>query len=158
MISEEKRGQLTTFKAIRTYVFGKHGTITFVSKKSGDHFTYKFSAPKSFIPSQDRADVVYVGVLTGPENTKDFTPLGLVAVDKQNRHTFRRTRISPISIYAPSSVAFRWFTQFLLDEHSEVALAQCEVWQEGVCGRCGRKLTHEESIERGLGPECAKKE
>ena len=30
-----------------------------------------------------------------------------------------------------------------------------EVWHEGICGRCGRKLTVPESVERGLGPECA---
>jgi hypothetical protein len=29
-----------------------------------------------------------------------------------------------------------------------------EVWHEGRCGACGRRLTVPESIERGLGPEC----
>src|ERR1019366_4832357 len=32
--------------------------------------------------------------------------------------------------------------------------ANLEVWHEGKCGRCGRKLTVPESIERGIGPEC----
>jgi hypothetical protein len=32
-----------------------------------------------------------------------------------------------------------------------------EVWHEGRCGRCGRRLTVPESIESGLGPECATK-
>lgn len=35
------------------------------------------------------------------------------------------------------------------------ALDRVEVWHEGSCGRCGRKLTVPSSIETGLGPECA---
>ncbi len=31
---------------------------------------------------------------------------------------------------------------------------QLEVWHEGCCGKCGRKLTDAESIARGIGPEC----
>lgn len=36
-------------------------------------------------------------------------------------------------------------------------LPECEVWHEGRCGRCGRKLTVPESIETGIGPDCAKR-
>jgi hypothetical protein len=28
------------------------------------------------------------------------------------------------------------------------------VWHEGVCGRCGAKLTNPDSIKQGLGPIC----
>jgi hypothetical protein len=31
-----------------------------------------------------------------------------------------------------------------------------EIWHEGSCLRCGRKLTVPESIESGYGPECIK--
>ena len=30
-----------------------------------------------------------------------------------------------------------------------------QVWHEGRCGKCGRKLTVPESLTSGLGPECA---
>ena len=30
-----------------------------------------------------------------------------------------------------------------------------QVQHEGACGRCGHKLTHPDSITRGIGPECA---
>lgn len=33
-------------------------------------------------------------------------------------------------------------------------LSAAEIMHEGKCCRCGRKLTHPESIETGLGPEC----
>jgi hypothetical protein len=33
-------------------------------------------------------------------------------------------------------------------------LNSAEILHEGKCCRCGRKLTHPESIETGLGPEC----
>ena len=29
-----------------------------------------------------------------------------------------------------------------------------EIWYDGVCSRCGRKITDEISIKRGLGPTC----
>jgi hypothetical protein len=32
-----------------------------------------------------------------------------------------------------------------------------DVLHSGRCGRCGRTLTTPDSIERGLGPECAHK-
>jgi hypothetical protein len=31
-----------------------------------------------------------------------------------------------------------------------------EVWHEGTCGRCGKPLVVPESIDRGIGPRCAK--
>jgi hypothetical protein len=33
----------------------------------------------------------------------------------------------------------------------------CQLWHEGRCGRCGRRLTVPESIASGIGPECAAK-
>ena len=33
----------------------------------------------------------------------------------------------------------------------------CEVWHEGRCGRCARKLTDPTSIASGFGPECITK-
>lgn len=35
------------------------------------------------------------------------------------------------------------------------ALGRIEVWHEGRCGRCARRLTVPESILIGIGPECA---
>ena len=32
-----------------------------------------------------------------------------------------------------------------------------EVWHEGFCGKCGKRLTVPNSILTGLGPECVKK-
>jgi hypothetical protein len=32
-----------------------------------------------------------------------------------------------------------------------------EVWHEGFCGKCGKRLTVPSSILSGLGPECIKK-
>jgi hypothetical protein len=32
-----------------------------------------------------------------------------------------------------------------------------EVWHEGFCGKCGKRLTVPNSIEIGIGPDCIKK-
>jgi hypothetical protein len=36
-------------------------------------------------------------------------------------------------------------------------LNRMEIMHEGQCCRCGRKLTHPESIQHGIGPECSGK-
>ncbi len=56
---------------------------------------------------------------------------------------------------APSTRAFRWFVENLLARGA--VSEKVEFWHEGKCARCGRKLTTPESIQRGLGPECAEK-
>jgi len=33
-----------------------------------------------------------------------------------------------------------------------------EIWHEGRCGRCNRKLTVPASIALGIGPECGQRE
>jgi Family of unknown function (DUF6011) len=53
---------------------------------------------------------------------------------------------------APSAKAFDWAWRALT---KGTMPANLEVWHEGRCGRCGRKLTVPESIARGIGPECA---
>jgi len=50
--------------------------------------------------------------------------------------------------------AFTFFWKFVAQN---VMPPQMDVHHEGRCGRCNRKLTVPESIENGLGPECAGK-
>jgi hypothetical protein len=37
---------------------------------------------------------------------------------------------------------------------AKIKMPNLEIWHEGRCGRCGRKLTVPESIHNGYGPEC----
>jgi hypothetical protein len=48
-------------------------------------------------------------------------------------------------------MAMNW----VLDHLSEGEMPPLtEIWHEGRCGRCGRKLTVPDSIAIGIGPDC----
>jgi len=47
--------------------------------------------------------------------------------------------------------AFDWLTRRL--RQGAALPAGVEVWHDGCCGRCGRRLTDPGSVERGIGPE-----
>lgn len=117
-------------------------TVTLRSQRTGARFTYKISA------SEDQK-LRFVKVLVGQDNESSYAYLGII----NEQGAFRTTAKSKISSSAPSAVAFDWTLKALVagrDPH-------VEIFHAGKCGRCGRKLTVPESIEIGLGPECAEK-
>lgn len=126
------------------FLLAGNATFTVVSKKTGSRFTFRVRRPKPDSPH-------FVTVLTGSDNEHSYTFLGTIFADG----TYRHGRKSSISESAPSARAFAWFYGMLTSP--ERLAAQAEVWHEGRCCRCGRKLTVPSSIEAGIGPECAGK-
>lgn len=135
------RGRLYGAEHILGYLMAGNATFTLVSTKTGARFTYKIRQPKEDSPH-------FVSLLNGPDNTEDYQFLGTIFADK----TYRHGRKSSVSETASSAVAISYFLRFLLQGRVSDLV---EVWHEGKCGRCGRKLTVPASIERGLGPDCA---
>ncbi len=133
--------RLETPASARTFVFAGKATITLVSLKTGTRFTYKVKRSKT------NENLFFVLVLIGPDNEMDYHYLGTVFENGQ----FRVTAKSVISPESPSARAFAWFTKLL---NHQTFPASFEVWHEGKCGACGRKLTVPGSIASGLGPEC----
>lgn len=127
---------------VREFILAGNATFTLRSAKTGTRFTYKIRHP------EDKPH--FVSVLTGSDNESDFTFLGTIFPDGKYKHGAR----AKITQEAPSAQAFGWFYSKL--NQGELH-PQLEVWHEGRCGRCGRKLTVPESVENGLGPECIKK-
>lgn len=126
----------------QSYILGGNATISVVSKKSGDRFTYRIRAKDV----DDYRILHFVSVLAGPENTSDYTYLGTIFPDAIFRHG-TKSRIAP---EAPSAKAFAWLWRNLDSD-------DVEVWHAGRCGRCNRLLTDPESIKRGMGPVCAER-
>jgi len=59
-----------------------------------------------------------------------------------------------ISADAPSVKAFGWtFDQLVA---GNIASDKVQIEHSGSCCRCGRELTHPDSIQNGVGPECIK--
>lgn len=153
-------GQITDLDAVRPYVLGGKATVTLVSKLTGARFTYKISGQAPY-PTQDERQppteaVWYVDVLTGADNDTAYAPLGVIT---QRGSTLRyyHARSSRLSKEASSAVAFQWFIEQVVIKAQLQAFAGVEVWHEGRCARCSRKLTVPSSISIGLGPECAQR-
>jgi len=137
------RGRLQSAADALRFAYAGKSTLTLVSVKTGARFTYRISAAPD-------GQAHFVGVLTGADNDRDYSYLGRIA-----RGVFwlgrKVPRAGDISTDAPSAKAFDWFWRQLAKGNLPDTL---EVWHEGRCGRCGRKLTVPASIESGFGHEC----
>ena len=119
------------------------GVIT-ATMKSGKHFSYKIHTVRAG-PLKDKR---IVSLMTGPDNISSWTGFGFV-----------------IEISFPTWI--RVWSKFKQSnrypKHAMVLMGKVGdhvtgYLQAGKCRRCGRRLTTPESITRGLGPECFKKE
>jgi hypothetical protein len=129
----------------RRFILAGRAVFTLVSEKSGARFTFRVRTAK-----EDDDSRHFVEVLTGPNNTDDFTYLGTIF----NGARYAHGRKSRIGVDASSAKAFAWAWSFLA---RDVAPPSCQFWHEGTCGRCNRPLTDPTSIETGLGPVCITK-
>lgn len=114
-----------------------------VSNNKGNHYTFKIRKKKD--------SPYFVSLLTGPDNTTSYTYLGLYipqwpGVKLTNKSKFNFDSL-PIRV-------FNWAVK-TVNEHKQIP-AGYSIIHEGKCCRCGRLLTTPESIERAIGPECAK--
>jgi hypothetical protein len=126
---------------LNTFALAGHAIFTAHSKSTGVRFTYKVTQ------CDDKPDLYFVALLTGPDNTNDYQYLGTI-----RGTTYTHGRKSRIGPEAPSAKAFDW-----LWRHRDRLPASLDLHHEGRCCRCGRTLTTPESCLRGIGPECAKK-
>lgn len=138
----DMRGKLAAGKR-QTYALAGNATLTIRSSKTGNRFTYRIRQSED--KGDGKAPVFFVALMNGPDNDESYIYLGTIFAGR-----FRLTAKSKVSKDAPSAIAFDWFSR---NWESEAV----EVWHEGSCGRCGRKLTVPESIESGIGPVCERK-
>lgn len=129
---------------IADYIFAGKSIFTLKNATTGNRFTYKLTRKKNLKEGDE--DVIFVKVLSRPDNTSDYTFIGTVFGKSRYRHSSK----SPFGADCTSTKAIGW----LVDNINRLP-QNIEVWHEGRCGRCGRKLTVPESIRSGLGPECA---
>lgn len=135
-----------TLSAAWTYITSGRAVLTLVSLKTGTRFTYRVRAG-------GRGHTFFVDLLTGPNNETDFAWQGILFQDGNYR---QMTSTGCLPKQAPSIRALRWFLSLAATEADRMHPG-IEVWHEGTCGRCGRRLTDPMSIETGLGPICREK-
>ena len=96
----------------------------------------------------------FVKLLTGSDNTADYSYLGML-----NEQT-GEVRLTAKSCAGADSWAVRIVRRVLAqmwegEGMQAILAAGWDVHHEGRCGRCGRPLTVPESLEVGIGPDCA---
>tara|TARA_B100000212_G_C27272776_1_gene489534 strand:- start:358 stop:813 length:456 start_codon:yes stop_codon:yes gene_type:complete len=120
----------------------KGATATIVNEATGNRITVRFRKPKGF-------KAVLVDLMTGSDNEESFSFIGTLAGEQVRISPKQRTDAQKAHLAAK---VINWTIA-----HAEADdLRTVRVLHSGSCGRCGRKLTVPESIDSGLGPECAK--
>lgn len=159
--TSEMAGKLTTVQAVLNFMFAGNATFTIRSKTTGTRFTYKVRKASHPLPNCPWLTTWFVNLLSGSDNENDFAYLGTIKFDDREQRVplvqarrFNHGATSRVSAAAPSAQAFMWLYRNLQKSKLPDSV---EVWHEGKCGRCGRKLTVPESVERGIGPECAER-
>lgn len=122
-----------------------NGTYTVLSKATGEHRTFCIRTqkdPAGFAPGRR-----IVALLVGPDNGHDYKGFGFVE-DDGRIYVWKKCRDG----------MFEKLARMLehLGEHEQAG--RVEVYVEGRCRRCNRRLTHPESIRSGIGPECGRRE
>lgn len=137
----------------REFVLAGNATVTLQSRKSGNHFTYRVRQATDRSTGEP-VNRWFVSLMNGPDNESSYAYIGLLDADAHSSGMiqFRQTAKCRAGADAPSVCGFVFFWRAVVDGRMP---ADMIVRHEGRCGRCNRKLTVPESIDRGIGPECA---
>jgi hypothetical protein len=151
-------GKIGTATEAKAFMLAGNATLTLVSKKTSVRFTYKVTENEKE-PGRTFQPVTHmVKLLTNPDNEQGYSYLGHIYHPDYRKATgYVHGDKSKIGSDAGGARAFRWFYDRVIVQAQDPEACDLEVWHEGRCGKCGRKLTVPESIERGIGPECYSK-
>ncbi len=121
-----------------------------VHNSSGNHYTFKVTKKED---QNGRGDIFFLSLLSGSDNDRSYTYLGMVTKDGKIRLT-RASKMGDDSL--PVKVA-AWALRTIWDE--EEVPNGYGINHAGRCGRCGRTLTRPEGVDPegfrfGFGPEC----
>lgn len=135
-------------EAVPTFLAAGKALLTLSNTKTGSHHTYKIQAPGKSNGEREAAPVLFVSVLTGPENTKCYSYIGILI---RQSGEFRMTAKSKLPADDKRVMGFQWLTRSVR-KLGDFPHVECR--HHNHCGRCGRVLTVPESIDTGLGPIC----
>ena len=132
--------KITDTREALKFMFAGKSIFTFINTKTGGRFTYKIKSAKD-------SNLFFVSVLTTNSDSYDY--IG-TCVEGNYKHGKK-------SLISSDAQSVRVF-EFMLDKLKSDSLSDfLEVWHEGFCGKCGRRLTVPSSILTGIGPDCFKK-
>jgi hypothetical protein len=125
------------------FFFGGNAVFT-VHNDKGQHYTFRVRRPKDDAP-------FFLNVLTDGNNEGDYTYAGIL---KENGDVVT-TRKSRFTRDSQCVKVASWAVRRVMS--GKGMPEGYGIHHEGRCCRCGRTLTTPESVQLGIGPECAKK-
>lgn len=129
-----------------TFLFAGKALFTATNTVKGTRLTFKITQSK---PEPGRAQVYFASVMKGQDNENDYRYIGVVNARDLTLHATSKSK------FMPGTPEFEGL-KFTLDVIAGRKLSpSLNIQHAGKCGRCGRTLTVPESIESGIGPECA---
>jgi len=132
------RKQLDTNKSL-DFIFAGKSIFTCKNVETGKRFTFGVRKHK-------KDEIYFVSVLSSPDI---YTFIGSIRKDTNYKHSLKST----VTEDAQSVDVFDYIIRSLrVDKLPKIV----QIWHEGKCGKCGRRLTVPESIESGIGPQCSK--
>lgn len=141
----------TTGRVSAEFIMAGDAIFT-IEQPNGEHYTYRVEKVEA---NERWAESFFAKLLTGPDNTSDYTYMGKLDTFAGQVMTTAKSK------KFEGTLALRLLNRVLAriwsDDHEAYEQHGFRVHHEGMCGRCGRTLTTPESVERGLGPECWKK-
>jgi hypothetical protein len=132
----------------RNFILGGKAIFT-VRSVTGEHLTFRVLRKDA---CEKYPEAFFAHLLTGPDNTADYTYMGKLDPKTGVVSLTRASRYGDES--KPMKVA-NWALKHAFEE-KELPEGYA-MYHMGLCGRCGRPLTVPESVESGFGPECIKK-
>lgn len=144
----ENEGHVLTLNSAKQFITAGKAIFT-ISNGNGKHFTYKIRKVK--LPGRD-FESYFVYVLTDSDNESSHSYAYMGALDPA-RMILRLTQKSKFKDENQSVRVVRWALGHIYQ--GKPFPAGYAIRHEGRCGRCARLLTTPESIDTGVGPECA---
>lgn len=128
-----------------------NGVYTIQNVTTGEHRTFQIRTQPDhvkFAPGQR-----IIQLLVGPDNTSNYKGFGFVndetiVVWKKFRGGQRKSD-------------YEWYAEMIWDLATKGSVGRWSNYRlliEGRCIRCNRRLTHPDSIDSGIGPECGKRQ
>ena len=128
----------------KDFILAGKATLTVINPDD-DYQTYRINSKKTA-----HGPIYFVSVLTGPDNSNDFSYIGMLNPDNGSIRLTAKSKIKAgdnrIKIIQWAMAVVWGSGKFPLGYRLEHA---------GRCGRCSRKLTTPESLRLGIGPFCA---
>lgn len=135
--------QLRGSEVIKNYCMGGHAIVT-LSSPTNVHHTYYIRAPWKNDKNDFSDDIRFV--YTRHSNGR-WMYVGQIFKDGT---CFRKTKNSFYEVDSPVFKGMKYILRMMNEDFETPMILR----HEGVCSRCGRRLTDPESIERGMGKRC----